>query len=39
MTPLYPAETNRDGVVTSWIPLTTVYTPSSGGYFMLWHSN
>lgn len=29
MTSLYPAETN-DGVVTSWIPLTTVYTPPTG---------
>lgn len=28
MTSLYPAETNS-GVVTSWIPLTTVFTPSA----------
>lgn len=28
MTTLYPAETN-DGVVTSWVPLTTEFTASS----------
>ena len=28
MTALYPAETNN-GVVTSWIPLTTVFIPSA----------
>jgi hypothetical protein len=30
MASVYPPETDGDGVVTSWVPLTTTFTPSVG---------
>lgn len=30
MANVYPPETDEDGVVTSWVPLTTTFTPSVG---------